>query len=143
MSLLRHNRPQHPPLHSTASCIITLCMLILFTGGAVTHLPKTTSKWPQQHFLCCKEQSAQLWPPKSAVPLPVCVWGGVYWLVFFSKLLTDFAARGPLTIPGTRTWRRRRCVILLLTFQRQKKSHFVFHRPHSYHPPGAGREWKG
>jgi hypothetical protein len=50
VSLLRHNRPQHPTLHSTAQCIITICIFILITRGVVTHLPKTTSKWPQRRF---------------------------------------------------------------------------------------------
>ncbi len=58
--MTQYNPPQ--PLHSTASCIITICMLILNTGGVVIHLLKTTSKWPQQQG--CKEKSAQLWPPK-------------------------------------------------------------------------------
>jgi hypothetical protein len=61
---LQHNIPHPQPLHSTAPCVITICMLILVTGGVVTHLPKTTSKWRQQRFLVGKEKSAQLWPPK-------------------------------------------------------------------------------
>ncbi len=40
MSFLRHNRPQHPPLHSTAPCITTVCTLILITRGCC----RTSSK---------------------------------------------------------------------------------------------------